>query len=280
MGTEKQYEHAMELDQEVEVDLNWKPPKEDADEPEIVVEGEDSEPKEEKEEVKEEPRQPDPEVVALRRRIDELDQQLRQRDEVASRNYIQHEERELDSRLEATREKLKQAQKDGDTDATAAAIEELADIKAEKKKREVVNQQRPQAPPSNPLTEQWVAKNPWFGAGPGKDRVATLAAKAIDQDLWDEGYRPNTPAYFDEMARRLKGKVTGVAIVGITDEPRAPKAPPPPTTAASRQRPPARPGVVRLDPKSDFAVMRTVGLDPDKKEDRIAYAKSKAQYRD
>lgn len=73
-------------------------------------------------------------------------------------------------------------------------------------------QQRPQpqqAQPQGPSAKAvaWADRNPWFG----KDTSMTGAAYAIDASLKEEGYVPDSEAYYRELDRRLAADFPGKA---------------------------------------------------------------------
>lgn len=235
------------------------------------------------------PRQIDPEVIELRRRIEAMQEDQARRDAVSAKAYWENEDRELDSKISVAREKYKKAMAEGDSDAALAATDELTELKVDKRARQYQReavareaQARPQqqAPAENPLTARWKALNPWYGQA--TYGAETLAMRAIDSQMVAEGWQPNSEAYYDEMSKRLKKKMPEAPVTGLT----APRKdnPPPRTAPARTQKPagstvPGKPGVVRLT-QTDLQVMRQVGMDPDSKTDRIAYAKQKIAYQE
>lgn len=50
-------------------------------------------------------------------------------------------------------------------------------------------------------TKQWMARNPWFGTK--EFEQTTLQARAIDKQVFADGYRIGDGKYFDEIDRRL-----------------------------------------------------------------------------
>lgn len=283
----KEYEHKSDLDDEVEVplDKDWKAPKEDELKVEVeeeeTPEPEKEEPAKEEEEETPAPPRTDPAVLALRQQIEEMNRREAERDEQNRKSLSEREDQELNSKLAAARAKLKKAHEDGNTDAASEATEELTDIRVELKARQLTRQAQPEPrqqqyqQPANQLTPRWLQKNQWYGK-PGHEEE-TFAARVIDAKMVNEGYDPNTEAYFDELSKRLKSKFRTIDPVGFKQQQKKDSAPP---MAPARQAPKSsRPGVVRLT-KGHFDLMRHVGLDPDNGEDRQTYARQIKDYGD
>lgn len=139
--------------------------------------------------------------------------------------YIQN----LDSSMRALRSEFDAAFDAGDRSKIFEIQQRMAELAAEKKQAEkekrsippqaARNQQvqsgpatQPQTPPNpqpapqqapNQLAVEWAARNQnWFQ----KDRVMTMAAYTIDQDMVAEGFAPTDPDYFEELDRRLRAE--------------------------------------------------------------------------
>ena len=54
-------------------------------------------------------------------------------------------------------------------------------------------------PTPDPKAEEWAAQNDWFG----KDKILTVSALTIDQELKAEGYDTNDEGFYQEIDRRL-----------------------------------------------------------------------------
>ena len=61
----------------------------------------------------------------------------------------------------------------------------------------------PAQPAPNNAAAEWMARNQWFGQGENKDRVATMAAAAISEELVKEGFDAASPEFYEEMESRL-----------------------------------------------------------------------------
>lgn len=59
--------------------------------------------------------------------------------------------------------------------------------------------QAPEKPKLSTKTQEWVAKNPWFGPGPGKNREMTSLAMGVHEQLIEEGVSPDTDEYFKRI---------------------------------------------------------------------------------
>ena len=55
----------------------------------------------------------------------------------------------------------------------------------------------------NPLAVEWAKANDWFG----KDAIATMAARVIDQQMVADGFDPSDPDYFVELDKRLRAEL-------------------------------------------------------------------------
>lgn len=53
---------------------------------------------------------------------------------------------------------------------------------------------------ADPLAEEWLSNNSWFG----KDEVATVVALAVDQKLKNEGYDPQSKEFYNEIDRLVR----------------------------------------------------------------------------
>lgn len=272
----KEYENRIVVgDQEVEVSLDgeWTPPPE---EPEVEAEAEVA-PAPEPEPGPPPPRV-DPEVLAIRQRLEQMEAETVRARQAAARAMLENEDRSLEGRLQQARDKYKAAAKDGNEEAMLAASEELAEIKAEQRARvfqkEAVQSAPPPPPPQpqvNPNAQRWLANNPWFGSR--EHAIETEAARLIDQQLANEGYHPSTEAYFDELNKRLAAKFRTVRPNSIKPQPKTPVQ----TAAPRGPKPVVKDGKVTLN-RDDFQIMRQFGLDPNEPKHRLEYARQKVAY--
>ena len=124
---------------------------------------------------------------------------------------------DCDRRYSLTKEALKKAVEEGDTDAQVAFSEQLADMRAAVRVNEMQNQlrqqQQTQSPtvgraqqaavnPAPPKAMGWWQQNQWFNAQ-GYERE-TAAARAIDVQLDLEGYDKNSDEYYSALNSRLQ----------------------------------------------------------------------------
>jgi hypothetical protein len=141
---------------------------------------------------------------------------------------------------------------------------------------------------ANPLTEQWKARNKWFGDE--RFRAESNYAAMIDQELFKEGLDPNDPSYFTEWDRRIRERMPTLSGRWRQLSGQAPKgkgARPGPgtlTTGGARSAAPARSAAQASAAKGrvvitakDKEFMRTLGMDPDKKEDLHAFASERLE---
>jgi hypothetical protein len=132
---------------------------------------------------------------------------------------------EAETRLQSQRTQaqaaLKQAMMDQDYDKVAKAQDILARLAVEESKvkdgkisleqtknEQPVSLQEAQpvvqnAPPEpDPKAQSWAEKNQWFG----EDKVLTMAAFGIHEELVDEGFDPSSDEYYTEVDNRLKAE--------------------------------------------------------------------------
>ena len=124
---------------------------------------------------------------------------------------------DFDKRYALTKEALKKAVEEGDTDAQVSFSEQLADMRAAVRVNEMQNQlrqqQQTQSPtvgraqqaavnPAPPKAMNWWQQNQWFNAQ-GYERE-TAAARAIDVQLDLEGYDKNSDEYYSVLNSRLQ----------------------------------------------------------------------------
>jgi len=121
-----------------------------------------------------------------------------------------------------TAEKRYQAAYDAaDRDELLKAQHELIEAKVEiraldawernQKDQEAAPPPPPPKPGVHPTAAEWMSRNTWFGQGDGKDKVATMAAAAISEDLLREGYDANSQEYFEEIEARLVKEIPRMA---------------------------------------------------------------------
>lgn len=119
----------------------------------------------------------------------------------------------FNARRDQVKKELRAAKEAGDTDKEM----ELTDVLTKMNAAEIVaNSQRREPPPNSNRTQQrqpqreaptneareWYMRNrSWFGTK--ENAKATAYAKTIDQALYLEGFDKNTPAYFDELDKRV-----------------------------------------------------------------------------
>lgn len=113
------------------------------------------------------------------------------------------------------------------------AIARVAELEATK--RQVVEaKSRPSGPDPDVKRhyDQWTSSNPWFDPE-GADPTSKLT-RALDAQVAKDGYDPKTPAYWQELTRRVSGALEAAA--PRTSEPRqAPPARKPPPMGNSRE---------------------------------------------
>lgn len=168
---------------------------------------------------REEERQKD-EALRAAAAFKEENDKLKQRVDSLSKNFSAQYEGRVNSQLEQAKKAFKDAYDRGDADGLVEAqqaisritvdAEKLKTHKAKQEREQVVPQQEaqpvPQAQPQqaqpkpDPKAQEWAGRNEWFG----QDRVMTVAAYTIHEDLENEGFDLSSDDYYSELDNRLK----------------------------------------------------------------------------
>lgn len=129
--------------------------------------------------------------------IDASEKQLTDKVTLARSAYMEAFESGEKEKLLQAQEMLNEAQVDlKHLNLTKAQMEDVAE---EIEQKPVPAQQAvPQSTP-DPRAEDWVSKNEWFG----KDKILTVSALALDQELKEEGFDTNDEEFYNEIDRRL-----------------------------------------------------------------------------
>jgi GH15 family glucan-1,4-alpha-glucosidase len=146
-------------------------------------------------------------------------QQLKARVQALDTGYISEYGARLQTQEAAVKNAYRSAHETGDTEAMLTAQEDLAKIVVERQRYATAKsrsdaqaeqalaprqqQAAPQPPTPDPKAQAWAEKNKWFG----DDRVMTVAAFAINQELIDEqGFDPASNEYYSEIDRRIRSE--------------------------------------------------------------------------
>ena len=139
---------------------------------------------------------------------------LKGKSEKINQDYYAEAETRLESQKQQATRVLAEAQEAQDYDKAAKATSLLSTIAVEENRikmakeaptnetvipQENIQQQTPQP---DPKAEAWADKNEWFG----EDRIRTLAAFTIHDDLVKEGFDGQTDEYYNELDKRLRTK--------------------------------------------------------------------------
>lgn len=139
---------------------------------------------------------------------------LKGKSEKINQDYYAEAETRLESQKQQATRVLAEAQEAQDYDKAAKATSLLSTIAVEENrikmakeapKNEIVEPQQntqQQTPQPDPKAEAWADKNEWFG----EDRIRTLAAFTIHDDLVKEGFDGQTDEYYNELDNRLRSK--------------------------------------------------------------------------
>ena len=129
--------------------------------------------------------------------LDASEKQLTDKVTLARNAYMEAFESGEKEKLLQAQEMLNEAQVDlKHLNLTKAQIEEVAE-QPEPEQTAPVQQPVQQTP--DPRAEEWAANNEWFG----KDKILTVSALTIDQELKAEGYDPDDEEFYQEVDRRL-----------------------------------------------------------------------------
>ena len=151
---------------------------------------------------------------AVKKQNEQLQTQLRTREE----SYVGEFGSRVEHEAEAAKEAYKRAHEEGDVDAMYDAQQRISKIALEKaryeeaqarferdKERQVatpVEQPVQQsAPTPDPKAQEWAEKNTWFG----EDQSMTYAAFGIHRQLVEEeGFDPTADEYYTELDKRIR----------------------------------------------------------------------------
>ena len=129
--------------------------------------------------------------------LDASEKQLTDKVTLARNAYMEAFESGEKEKLLQAQEMLNEAQVDlKHLNLTKAQMEEVAE-QPEPEQAAPVQQSVQQTP--DPRAEEWAANNEWFG----KDKILTVSALTIDQELKAEGYDPDDEEFYQEIDRRL-----------------------------------------------------------------------------
>ena len=129
--------------------------------------------------------------------LDASEKQLTDKVTLARNAYMEAFESGEKEKLLQAQEMLNEAQVDlTHLNLTKAQMEEVAE-QPEPEQTAPVQQPVQQTP--DPRAEEWAANNEWFG----KDKILTVSALTIDQELKAEGYDPDDEEFYQEVDRRL-----------------------------------------------------------------------------
>ncbi len=166
------------------------------------------------------------EAVRLSQQLLEENKKLKTRVQSLDSGYLNEYGNRLESQTLTAKQMYKEAHESGDADKMLEASELLSRIAVEKQRYESAKtkadqqaklqvqrqQQQPQSQVQpqpqvqrqqqpDPKAQAWAQKNEWFG----EDRVMTMAAFAINQQLIEEeGFDPQSDEYYTEIDSRIR----------------------------------------------------------------------------
>ena len=204
------------------------------------------------------------------RQIQEQNAQLAARLERLEKGSQQSSENAFNQRYAQTKEALKKAIEEGDTDAQLDFSEQIADYRAAMRVSEMQRNQRMQQETASPTVGraqqaaqnpapqkamQWWERNKWFN-GSGYERE-TAAARAIDVQLDIEGFDKDSDEYYDQLNNRLQNVFPELVSGSSPSKPRIKsRSPVAPSTGGS---PNYKGNRVRLT-KQQLSAAREVGI--------------------
>ncbi len=151
---------------------------------------------------------------AVKKQNEELQTQLRTREE----SYVGEFGSRVEHEAEAAKEAYKRAHEEGDVDAMYDAQQRISKIALEKARYEeaqarferdkeqqvatpVEQPVQEPAPTPDPKAQEWAEKNTWFG----EDQSMTYAAFGIHRQLVEEeGFDPTADEYYTELDKRIR----------------------------------------------------------------------------
>lgn len=129
--------------------------------------------------------------------IDASEKQLTDKVTLARSAYMEAFDSGEKEKLLQAQEMLNEAQVDlKHLNLTKAQMEDVAE---EIEQEPVPAQQAASKSTPDPRAEDWVSKNEWFG----KDKILTVSALALDQELKEEGFDTDNEEFYNEIDRRL-----------------------------------------------------------------------------
>lgn len=166
------------------------------------------------------------EAVRLSQQLLEENKRLKTRVQSLDSGYLNEYGNRLESQTLAAKQMYKEAHEAGDPDKMLEAQELISKIAVERQKYEAAKKQaetsklqvkkklvkpdapqqqqsQAQQPPAqpDPKAQAWAEENKWFG----EDRVMTMAAFAINQQLIEEeGFDPTSDEYYTEIDSRIR----------------------------------------------------------------------------
>jgi len=212
----------------------------------------------------------DAEVQA--RQIQEQNAQLAARLERLEKGSQQNSENAFNQRYAQTKEALKKAVEEGDTEAQVDFSEQMADMRAAMRVAEMQKNQRVQQETASPTVGravqaaqdpapvkamQWWDKNKWFN-GSGYERE-TAAARAIDVQLDIEGFDKDSDEYYNQLNNRLQNVFPELVSGSSPSKPMRTKSRSPVAPSTGGGSPNYKGNRVRLT-KQQLSAAREVGI--------------------
>lgn len=207
----------------------------------------------------------------------------------AEAHLVSTAENNIEAQIAAKTIEFKTAKENGDTDLEISLMDELDQLKDDRKvirsakaSQPVSKEESPAPAPAakeeNELTKAWRAKNAWMG---DQRYVAQATATlTLDRQIFSEGIlKPDTQAYFDELDRRIDESMkrpNAVAAPAVVPTKPKPKAVLSPVVGAGNDgdAAPVNRNKVTLT-KADLATMERYGLDTRNKDHLREFARNK-----
>ena len=184
-------------------------------------------------------------------------------------NYLKQYDARIEAERAKTKDKLKQALDQNDTDQIMEANDQLTKLAVEKEKvsmslgekeaRKKEAESQPEAPqeaqpqaPISPRAQKWAEDNDWFGS----DRVLTGAAMSIHEDLIQQGIDGESDEYYNQINKRMKEYFPQKFAESSTEE--QPKAAPVQNVASVSRRSGGRKSVKLT--KSQVVIAKKLGV--------------------
>jgi hypothetical protein len=219
---------------------------------------------------------------------------LAKQQSVQGKETLENRVEQAKGKIESTLTQLDAAIEGGNTKEQVRLTNDLTDLKAEQIQSEILLGDLSESGNLQPfsdkvtdtstdqsLADKWTEERSDWYKRDGFERQ-TRVANRIDREVFQDGYDPKTPEYFEELDRRMKEKEPtlfddAADDDGTTTKRQRPKrSPVAPIGGADGGRQRSKSSKIKLG-EQDFANMRRFGLNPNDPEVLKEYARNKRE---